>query len=798
MDCGTGTCVELATDNANCGACARACTAVQSCVFGQCLENCGDGTVVAPEECDDGDRDDNDGCSATCTREPGFNCTGNFCQTICGDGLVVGNEGCDDDGTADNDGCNALCQIEPGASCTGAPSVCTRSCLGDAGTPSDNLDCTIDTCLADGGVQFIPDDTVCTGPYERCFVPEGCFIPPLHRVVITEFTIFGGPQYVELYNPTTDAGTIHGFRLGNSTQQPDLIRDPSDQATAPTVPVVIPARGYIVGTVNPPAGEAYGDLATFLVGMPGSSFHIADGGDILTVTHANGTVLDTVDFKTAVNGSPALATGDQTMVLGQFPAVPTASTQVDRTKRTEAANNSGTNWCTSFPLSSTLGNPNNSCEAVVINEVLYDFQALTTTSDDGKTFIELAGPGGANLSGMLLRGMNATSTVVGSPNTSFQNVRIPPNGYFVFADGLEPSNAQTLVPNADSVSGMALGNGNAGNTIVLSRPDGGIADKLGYGLSAVGEGADPMEDINPASISYSIARDAFSNDIDDNKTDFHFDPSPTPGTANTEVSPEIISFTPNETGSQVTSTTVTIVAKDVGNLAAINGGVPTDRHVTAMFAGVTNSIGACTFTALTDMGRGNSTLTCVAPEYYDSITPLELGARNSLLLFNPAFFATSAFSLTPFTYVAVSNETDAAGELDVCAFENTLTESTSGGDGLTVIGRAFEAGATEVTGANPTVRVEVGHGPSTADPRVWGSGWTWRATQYVNQSGDFDRYNATIPAPAAGTYRFGVRVSLDDGIYWTYCDKNNAGAGGGAYANSIFELNQLGTWTVSP
>lgn len=37
---------------------------------------CGDGIVVGDEECDDGNDIDGDGCSATCTREPGYDCSG--------------------------------------------------------------------------------------------------------------------------------------------------------------------------------------------------------------------------------------------------------------------------------------------------------------------------------------------------------------------------------------------------------------------------------------------------------------------------------------------------------------------------------------------------------------------------------------------------------------------------------------------------------------------------------------------------------------------------------------------------
>ena len=37
---------------------------------------CGDGFRVAPEECDDGNLEDNDGCSFNCKIEVGWTCVG--------------------------------------------------------------------------------------------------------------------------------------------------------------------------------------------------------------------------------------------------------------------------------------------------------------------------------------------------------------------------------------------------------------------------------------------------------------------------------------------------------------------------------------------------------------------------------------------------------------------------------------------------------------------------------------------------------------------------------------------------
>src|SRR5262249_56578058 len=62
---------------------------------------CGDGEVIG-EACDDGNTTGGDGCSAGCTVEPGYACTGSpsTCAAICGDGLIVGGETCDDGNTS--------------------------------------------------------------------------------------------------------------------------------------------------------------------------------------------------------------------------------------------------------------------------------------------------------------------------------------------------------------------------------------------------------------------------------------------------------------------------------------------------------------------------------------------------------------------------------------------------------------------------------------------------------------------------------------------------------------------------
>jgi len=62
---------------------------------------CGDGDVLGDEECDDGNQDDSDSCLSECV------------LASCGDGFVYdGEEECDDGNTSDLDGCSSICEWE--------------------------------------------------------------------------------------------------------------------------------------------------------------------------------------------------------------------------------------------------------------------------------------------------------------------------------------------------------------------------------------------------------------------------------------------------------------------------------------------------------------------------------------------------------------------------------------------------------------------------------------------------------------------------------------------------------------
>ncbi|HJL00247.1 MAG TPA: DUF4215 domain-containing protein [Polyangiaceae bacterium LLY-WYZ-15_(1-7)] len=172
------------------------------CIDGACTTTtCGDGFAsrAAGEQCDDGNDDDEDGCTSaclltcaedadcddglvcngeeTCNTERGFcsfgvnaadgtscpegECVFGACEALeCGNGVVNSDEECDDGNATDGDGCEADCTFtcaddldcDDGDACT--VDVCdpeTRTCASAARDCDDGLACTADSCDAEVG-----------------------------------------------------------------------------------------------------------------------------------------------------------------------------------------------------------------------------------------------------------------------------------------------------------------------------------------------------------------------------------------------------------------------------------------------------------------------------------------------------------------------------------------------------------------------------------------------------------------------------------------------------------------------
>ena len=151
---------------------------------------CGDAEKSDDEACDDGNRDNLDGCSGNClVVETGYTCDvpGSPCTLValCGDARRVLDEGCDDGNTNGGDGCASNCQIEAGFVCPtpGQPCLSTAVC-GDGfvalaeecddgnAVPNDGCtDCALDTgyaCPLPGAkCQPVCGDGIVAGS-ERC------------------------------------------------------------------------------------------------------------------------------------------------------------------------------------------------------------------------------------------------------------------------------------------------------------------------------------------------------------------------------------------------------------------------------------------------------------------------------------------------------------------------------------------------------------------------------------------------------------------------------------------------------
>lgn len=163
-----------------------------------------------------------------------------------------------------------------------------------------------------------------------------------------------------------------------------------------------------------------------------------------------------------------------------------------------------------------------------LSEVYYDAPG----SDDGQSFVELAGLPGTSLEGYLIEGINGSNGAAGP--TIVLTGALGANGLFVVAD--QTSEGTTVVPGADLLANFDFQNGP--DSIVLRRGD-QVIDAVGYGEFGpgdifAGEGT-PAPDTGAGA---SLARVLANLDTDDNALDFRVLAQPTPGQADFAPVPE--------------------------------------------------------------------------------------------------------------------------------------------------------------------------------------------------------------------------------------------------------------------
>lgn len=712
------------------------------------------------------------------------------------------NAQCDDGDGCTTDACDmgtckhTLVDTSDGDACT------SDACDPATGTlshtpidPDDGFACTADACDSVTGVSHVPSDALCDVG-EVCNVQFGCIGNDLSNVVITELGVLGS-EFIELHNPTAKAGTVTGFVLMNAAGQTVKLFAATDPTGVLGDPAVLTAGQFGYGVPNPADPAQIPLDATFVYGDPGTAFNFADTGDKLTLSDSANNVLDVLDFATMLVGNiPAFHTDPNTPIVGgQFPGLLGKSTQLDPNFLFANNNDLGDYWCTTFRAADTRGAPNGSCSDFVINEVLYDYDHPTTGTDDKETFVEIAGPGGGDLSDVHLLGIDGDGAGNQEPNTTFaMGTRMPVDGFFVVADAV---GGVTNVPGADLLASCDPTNGSGnGDAIQLFDAAGALIDQVGYGQATVAKEGTAVIDIDLDKVGISIARDATSGDSDDNIIDFHYDPTPTPGAANLPVSPQILSVSLKD-GLASTTTVVTLKVLDFADLDKVDGTAPADNDVNATFGpnatvDTTSLSDGCTFVSIDDSGRGPATITCTAP------TNAGVVVRGDFVLQNPAFLGGSVTITNGWTYTGVNNGLGGAAEVDYCNVQFPFTMTAQQGTATAVVyGQIYEAGVTEPAGADPGILAQLGYGTLASNPTMT-SGWAFFDAGYNLNVGNNDEYMLSLTAPAVTVqtdFSYAYRFSYDDGLTFTYCDTDGSGSNLGA---ASFSSAALGVLTVTP
>lgn len=151
---------------------------------------------------------------------------------------------------------------------------------------------------------------------------------------------------------------------------------------------------------------------------------------------------------------------------------------------------------------------------------------------------------------------------------------------------------------------------------------------------------------------------------------------------------------------------------------------------------------------------------------------------------------------------ATASVTVLGDPVDYAHLQWPCSVSAATGEEIDVYGWVYVVGVTDGSGEGGDIEAQVGFGPTTADPSVDDSSWTWFDAAYNTDKdglapGDLanDEYAATMIAPSsAGTYAYAYRFSTDYGASWVYADLGDDCGGVGTIDG--FDLADAGEMTV--
>lgn len=590
------------------------------------------------------------------------------------------------------------------------------------------------------------------------------------ELAVTELFVGPGTEWIEIHNTTAQPIDLTGYTIetaSNLVLGALTIRAGSDPSGSAGTPVMLAAGAFVIGVPNP-ANPADIPAGAFVFGGPAihSADALADQGDALTLAN-NAGVVDRVDF-TLLGVAPRqfpLVLG-QSMQLGDGVAVAVMAQM----------NDDGDQWCTQVFRGATPGAVNLDCNALVISEVLYDYDSLTSGSDDGREMLEIAGPAGASLADVravsVQGGASSTGGVIGEVLLSA--ARMPLSGLYVIGD--DDGTGATEVANANQIANLDFQNGPDAVQLVRGAT---LLDAFGYGnlpanlvdtqrnLPAF-EGT-PVRDLSPTTVLINYARSEDETDTNDNSADFVYDPTPTPGARNVATQLLVVSIAPDDAIATRSSTVV------------ITGADFTD----SMVVEIGGERAACELVAV-------DTLQCVVDYPMSGSGGAE---RVDVEVRTRAGHDQAVTRTGGFTWTTSVNGTDSGPECDFCNLQHPPTAmATAGMPAPPMFGRIFEQGVTDVTsGESTAITAEVGYGPAMSDPRA-SNAWRWFDAPFNIEYGNDDEYMGVLVVDAPGTYAYTFRFSLDGGLSWTYTDIDGAGS------NPSLELTlaSMGVMTVVP